>query len=147
MKRQLSTLLSLRDIWNKKYIISSSYVIFVVLIIYITYYFKFLPDFIWDIDLNKIYQYLDSLTLVQEGALLHIVVLITMLVTVFNILGAFFGNEIIKYFNIEERFPCLSNILKIRAKLQRYYFLWNIFILFILCIGALAINILVFITG
>ena len=59
MKRQLnillSTLLSLRDIWNKKYIISSSYVIFVVLIIYITYYFKFLPDFIWDIDLNKIY--------------------------------------------------------------------------------------------
>lgn len=104
-------------------------------------------NFLFSFDLNKIYNYLDTLTLQQEGALLHIIILLTMLVTIFNILGIFFGNEIIKYFNLENKFPKLSNFLKLRAKLQRYYLMWNVFILFVLCIGALGINILVFIVG
>jgi hypothetical protein len=70
-----------------------------------------------------------------------------MLVTIVNILGIFFGNEIIKYFDLEVKFPRLSNFFKLRAKLQRFYLMWNILILFVLCIGAIGINILVFIAG
>ena len=108
---------------------------------------NFISDFILNFDLKVIYNYLDSLTLHQEGALFHIIIFSTILVTIFNILGIFFGNEIIKYFNIENKFPSLSNFFKLRAKLQRYYLMWNITILFVLCIGALGINILVFILG
>ena len=43
--------------------------------------------------------YLDSLTLLQEGGLFHIIIFSTILVIIFDILGIFFGNEIIKYFN------------------------------------------------
>ena len=91
--------------------------------------------------------YLDSLTLLQEGGLFHIMIFSTILVIIFDILGIFFGNEIIKYFNIENKFPSLSNFFKLRAELQRYYLMWNIAILFVLCIGALGINILVFNLG
>lgn len=106
-----------------------------------------IPDFIWNLDITKLYGYLDTLTLQQEGALFHLVVLLTILMIVFNILGIFFGNEIIKYFNIENKFPSLSNFFKLRAELQRYYLMWNITILFVLSIGALGINILVFNLG
>ena len=91
--------------------------------------------------------YLDSLTLIQEGGLFHIMIFSTILVIIFDILGIFFGNEIIKYFNIENKFPSLSNFFKLRAELQRYYLMWNITILFVLSIGALGINILVFNLG
>ena len=91
--------------------------------------------------------YLDSLTLLQEGGLFHIMIFSTILVIIFDILGIFFGNEIIKYFNIENKFPSLSNFFKLRAELQRYYLMWNITLLFVLCIGALGINILVFNLG
>lgn len=104
-------------------------------------------NFIWDFDIKKIYHFLDTLTFQQEGALFHIVILLTILLIVFNILGVFFGNELIKYFNIEKKFPKLNKFFKLRANLQRYYLMWNIFLLFVLCIFGIGINILVFIAG
>ena len=91
--------------------------------------------------------YLDSLTLLQEGGLFHIMIFSTILVIIFDILGIFFGNEIIKYFNLEQKFPKLNKFFKLRANLQRYYLMWNIFLLFVLCIFSIGIDILVFIAG
>ena len=86
---------------------------------------KFISDldfnFIIDFDLNKIYGYLDTLTLHQEGALFNIFVLLVILVTIFSLLGVFFGNDIIKLFDLENKFPRLSTFFKLRAKFQRYY--------------------------
>lgn len=111
-------------------------------------------NFISDFDLNKIYSYLDTLSsyldtlsLQQEGALFNIIVLLTMLLTIFSLLGVFFGNEIIKFFDLENKLPRLSIFFKIRTKLQRYYLMWNLFILFSLCIGGLCINILAFVVA
>jgi hypothetical protein len=72
-------------------------------------------------NLNKFYEFLDSLTLLQESAFIHILVFLVLLCIVFNILGVLFGNEMIKYFNIENKFPSLSSFLKLRAKFQKYY--------------------------
>ena len=104
-------------------------------------------NFIWDFDLNKFYSYLDTLSLHQEGALFNILVLLTMLVTLFSVLGIFFGNEIIKYFDLENKFPRLSTFFKVRTKLQRYYLMWNLFLLFSLCIVGICMNLLAFVVG
>lgn len=42
--------------------------------------------------LSKLTEYLDSLTLFEESAFIHILVFIILLLTIFNILLVFFGN-------------------------------------------------------
>ena len=62
------------------------------------------------------------------------------MVTIVNIFSALFANEIIKYFNLENRFPRLSLFFKIRLTLQKYYIIWNVFVLMVVCIFAVGIN-------
>lgn len=107
---------------------------------------KFLPDFnLKDFNLNTLYEYLDSLTLLQESALLHIIIFLLILSTVYSILAALFGNEIIKYFNLENKYPKLNTFFSYRAKFQKYYLMWNISILFFLCIFGILLNIFSFV--
>lgn len=95
--------------------------------------------------LDKFYAYLDSLTLFQESAVVHILLFIVLLLQVINILFIFFGNEIIRYLKLEQRFPSLSSLIRLRAMFQRYYLMWNIFILFLVCMFGIFVNILVLI--
>ena len=62
------------------------------------------------------------------------------MVTIINIFSALFANEIIKYFNLENRFPRLSLFFKIRLTLQKYYLIWSAFVLMVVCIFAIIIN-------
>ncbi len=71
-------------------------------------------NFISDWSLNKLYEYLDSLTLLQEAALIHILLIILLLISVINILSVFFGDAMIKYFNLEQKLPWLSIFFKLR---------------------------------
>lgn len=93
---------------------------------------------------SRFYDYLDSLTLLQESSLLHIIMFLVLLITVINILGVLFGNEIIKYLKLEERFPKLAIFFKLRSQFQRYYLMWNVSILFIVCIVGIGIDLLLF---
>jgi hypothetical protein len=96
--------------------------------------------------LDKYYEYLDGLTLLQEGAFLHLLMFLLILVIIFNITGIFFGNELINYFKLEDRFPKLAIIFKLRAKYQRYYLIYNILILVTICFIAIFLNLLVLFT-
>ena len=78
---------------------------------------------------------------------IYILLFIVLLLTVFNILSVLFGNEIIKYFNLEERFPRLGLFFRLRIKFQRYYLMWNVLILFFVCIVCIIIDILLFTVG
>ena len=102
-------------------------------------------NFLPDISFNDLYQYLDTLTLSQESALLQIIIFILLLLIVSNILAALFGNEIIKYFDLEKKYPKLNILFSYRAKFQKYYLSWNIFFLLILIIAAIFLNIFIFI--
>ena len=104
-------------------------------------------NFISDFNINKLYEYLDSITLLQESALINILIFILILITVFNIITSMFANEIIKYFNIETKYPKLTNILKLRITLQKYYFMWSTFSLFMICLVGIAINMFTFYMG
>lgn len=64
----------------------------------------------------KLFEYLDTLILLQETALLNILILIIVMLTVINILAVLFANEMIKYLNLEEKYPALSKFLRLRAK-------------------------------
>lgn len=86
---------------------------------------------------------LNSLNLLELAALFHLIVLFLISIFIINILSAVLGNEIINYLNLEEKYPKLSKFLKVRLKFQRYYLIVNISFLFIICIVAIILNILV----
>lgn len=92
----------------------------------------------------KFYEYLDSLTLLQEISLLHICMFCVLILTVFNISAVLFGNEMIRIFNLEGRFPRLAMFFRLRVTLQRYYLVWNVLILFVFCLFGIGINLLFF---
>lgn len=70
---------------------------------------------------NDLSNYLNNLSLLDESAILHILLFLILLLTALNILAIMFGNDIVKYLNLENKYPSLSNLLKLRNKLQRYY--------------------------
>ena len=102
-------------------------------------------NFMPDIGISKIYEYLDSLTLLEESSLLHIFMFSIILLILTGIIGTLLSNEIVKYFNIEDKYPSISTFLKIRSKYQRYYLLWNVFSLFIICFMGIGVNLMVFV--
>lgn len=57
---------------------------------------KLLPD----IDLNVLYSYLDTLSLIQVSNIFHIATYVTILASVVSIIFIFFGNEFISYLNL-----------------------------------------------
>ena len=95
-------------------------------------------------DLQGLYDYLDTLTLLEESALIHICIFMLILSCLVSIISILFGNEIIKFFKLEERFPRLELFFKLRTKFQRYYLIWNIFIIVFVCLLAIFLNLLVF---
>jgi hypothetical protein len=72
-------------------------------------------------NLNGLYGYLNNMSLLEEASLLHILLFLVIMFTVFNILIALFSNEIIKYFDLEKKYPSLDAFFKLRIKFQRYY--------------------------
>nr|YP_009493228.1 hypothetical protein [Ganoderma calidophilum]AWJ64023.1 hypothetical protein [Ganoderma calidophilum] len=102
---------------------------------------KFLSNF------SELYKYLDSISLLQESSLFHILLFIILSITVFNILSVLFANEIIKFFKLEEKYPSFELFFKLRMKFQRYYLMWNVLILLFVCIVGISIDILLFTVG
>ena len=101
-------------------------------------------NFISNFNLQVLYDFLDSLTLLEESAFVHIMIFIFILLCLFNILSIFFGNELIKYFKLEEKYPRLELFFRLRMRFQRYYLMWNIFLIVLVCFLAIFLNLLVF---
>ena len=86
---------------------------------------------IFDFNLDSFYSYLDSLTLAQELALIHILFAILYLLIAFEFFSIFFGNEIINYFDLENKYPRIAIFLKYRNKFQKYFIYWNVLLIFV----------------
>ena len=98
-----------------------------------------LPNF----NLDFLYDYLNSLTLLQESAVFHIAVLLFLGFIIFDILAVLLGNEIIKYFKLEEKYPKLAGIFRLRLKFQKYYLIYNFFLMYLIITVAILLNLLV----
>jgi hypothetical protein len=99
---------------------------------------------IGNFSLEKYYEYLDSLSLLEESAFLHLVAFSLIIFIILNIVSTLFGNEIIQYFNLEKKYPKLSIFFRLRAKFQRYYLIWNISILLFICTLGIFMNLIIF---
>ena len=106
---------------------------------------KFIDDFDIKSVIQDIHDYLDTLTQIEELSLFNTLAFGVLILNIYSILGVFFGNELIKYFDLENKFPKLAFYFKLRTKLQKYYLLWDISIMFLICILGIALNVLTFI--
>ena len=104
-----------------------------------------IKTFLSYLNIFNIYDYLDSLTLLEESALIHLLIFTILLSCIITIISVFFGNELIKYFNLEEKYPRLGIFLRLRTKFQWYYLIFNILLMVYLCFLGIFINLLVFI--
>ena len=94
-------------------------------------------------DLIEKFETLEGVQKLAVSLLLFNSVLFSSLI---NIIFVFYGDYLIKKFNIEDRFPNLTNIINLRRKFSKYYFILNcLFILgviiaeVLLCLAILSI--------
>ena len=73
--------------------------------------------------------YLATLTLEQTFCLVHLFAISGVLICLFNLASVFYAESLIKYYQLENKFPKLVTFLKIRSKFQQYYFAWNLFLI------------------
>lgn len=62
------------------------------------------------------------------------------LTCVTSIATTLFGEYLIKRFNLEEKYPYLNKIIKLRLKFQNFYLKSNIFFIICFCIGQIILN-------
>ena len=67
------------------------------------------------------FDFFSSYNTVELGAIAHITASIFILYTLFNILLIVYGDALIVYLNLENKYPSLAKFIKLRRKLQKYY--------------------------
>lgn len=102
---------------------------------------------------NNKSQYLDSLQSFFDGfnyeqnlAMSNILGSIFIIFTLFSIISIFYGEKLITYFDLENKYPKLTNFIQIRRKFQHYYLLMNISLIIIVLLLIIYVNIIEFIS-
>ena len=95
--------------------------------------------------IENFHDFLSSLTLVQHFSLVNILIGTLVLNSLTTIIFIFYSDFLIKFFNLEQKFPSLSKFIKIRKKFQQFYFLLNILIIIIAIGFMIFVNYLMFI--
>lgn len=88
-------------------------------------------------------EFLNNLTLEQLGALTHILVSVSVFLSLTSILGSIFGEFIIKKFTLETRWPRLAKWFAIRSQLQYTYIIFNSLFIFTLLGTVIYINLII----
>ncbi|SRR5882762_2028791 len=90
--------------------------------------------------INKWNDFISSLNLEQVGLVAHITTSIFIIVCLLNILSVLMSDFLIKYFELEKKFPKLSIFLQLRRKFQTFYLILNFFLIFITLITLIYID-------
>lgn len=91
---------------------------------------------------NDFKEYLSTLSVYELCILTNIFLIIFIFTCLITILFAFYGNYLIKNLSLEQKYPKLSGIIKLRVKLQHYYILTNSLFIFIALVLMGYINII-----
>jgi hypothetical protein len=89
---------------------------------------------------NSYNDYISNLNTEQLGALAHILASIFILFCLFSIISVFYGDKLLIYLKLEERFPKLAKFIKLRRIFQHYYFLLNTILIIITLIYVIYVN-------
>jgi hypothetical protein len=93
--------------------------------------------------IDSINQFLLTLNFEQTLAIFHLSGALFILISLYIILIIFFGNSLIKYFNLEKSYPKLASFIQMRRKFQNYYIIFNIIIIILILFVIIYINLLV----
>lgn len=64
-----------------------------------------------------------------------------------SIISIFYGEKLLIFFDLENRFPKLAKFIQIRRKFQQYYLLMNISLIFIVLLLIIYVNIIEFMSN
>lgn len=95
--------------------------------------------------IDKYYQFFDSLTTVQKGALAHTLFCIGLLFCIFDILVAYYSDKLIIYLNLESKYPKIAKYIQLRRKFQNYYIKLNFILIILLTFFVLYTNVYILI--
>ena len=101
----------------------------------------FLSNFTWRID--EIFPVIDMSDLTQSVAIVNVLGGLVILLCLFTIVSAFYGNKLIEYFDLENKYPSLAKYIRLRIKFQNYTIIFNFVLLTIVLINQMVINIIV----
>ena len=87
-------------------------------------------------------EYLATLSSIETCLLINITTSIFILTCIINIFYSICGNYLINKFSLEERFPKLSKIIKLRVTFQKYYIIINSVFIIIAVLSLIFINII-----
>lgn len=83
---------------------------------------------------------LSNLSTEQLGALSHLLAAIFILFCVFSIIIVIYGEFLLNYFKLEEKYPKLGRIIKLRRIFQQYYLFINFIFIIITLLAIIFIN-------
>lgn len=99
---------------------------------------KFLGNF-------DFHNFLSGMSTLELGAVVHISASLFILFSLGSIISIIFGDELIKLFKLEEKYPRLARFIEIRRKFRFYYLIWNFFLIILVLFALIYVNLLVFI--
>jgi hypothetical protein len=98
-------------------------------------------------------QYLDSLQSIIDGfnyeqnlAMSNILGSMFIIFSLISIISIFYGDKLIIFFDLENRFPKIAKFIQIRRKFQQYYLLMNIGLIIIVLLLIIYVNIIEFLS-
>jgi hypothetical protein len=97
--------------------------------------------------LDSLQSFFDGLNYKQNLAIVHISGSMFILFSLISIISIFYGDKLIIFFDLENRFPKITKFIKIRRKFQQFYLLMNIGLIFIVLAIIIYINIIEFMSN
>jgi hypothetical protein len=89
---------------------------------------------------NNFMETIQTLTLLEQTAVYHIIISFSIIIVSINILLIFYGELFIKYLKIEERFPRLAVFITLRYKFQQFHLLISICYIIIISLGLIFVD-------
>ena len=73
---------------------------------------------------------------------MHIIFLLVIMISAFNILSLYLGDKLIVYLNLEEKYPKIAKFIQLRRKFQNYYLLLNTSLILIIFLVLIIVNLI-----
>lgn len=70
----------------------------------------------------------------------HISASVFVLLCLFSIVSVHYGDLLIKYFKLEDKFPRLAKYIRLRRLFQEYYFIFNVLLIVLILLYIIYMN-------
>lgn len=94
--------------------------------------------------INDFQNWLNVITYEQNIAIINILGIILIMLSLISIIFIFYGNILLDYLKLEERYPRIAKLIILRRKFQQFYLLINILIISVVSIIIFAMNLTLF---